>query len=238
MEKRRRYMIVLTSNGIFKKAAPMEHSAIGDEVYFHPVASRKWLSFFFYPQKNRKIPVTLIAIFCLLLLMIVPFYFTMGKDKTFAYVNVDINPSVELKVDEKLQVNKMKALNEDGNQIVSHLTKYKHEKLEKVITEIMKQSEAGGFIDQEKNMLVGVSFANKDEQDVHLVDRLRQHLSSDESSWKIAAIHIPGKVREKALKRHKTMNETMVNEIVEKDNNVGNVVNKEDKAIIESFYEE
>lgn len=240
MEKRRRYMIVLMRNGIFQKAVPMEHTAVGDEVYFKPIASQKWPLFLFYRQQNRQISVNFIAVFCMLLLIIVPFYLTKGKDRTFAYVNIDINPSVELKIDETLRVSKMTALNKDGDHIVNKLTRssYKNKELETVITEIMKQSEAEGLIKRGKNMLVGVSYVEEDEQDAHLTDRLRRHLSNDESSWRIAAFEVPEKVREKALKKQKTMNETMVNEIIEKDSGKENTVDKEDREIIQSFYEE
>ncbi len=79
MEKRRRYMIVLTESGIFQKAAPMKHTVVGGEVYFRPAVSHKWPSFFFYPQKSSQVPATLITMCCLLLVLIIPFYFTTGR---------------------------------------------------------------------------------------------------------------------------------------------------------------
>lgn len=232
MEKRRRYMIVMTGNGIFQKAVPLDNSAIGEEVYFKPIASRKWLSFLCYPKKNRRAPV-LIAMICMLLLIAMPFYFIMDKDKTFAYVNIDINPSVELKIDDTLQVHAVTPLNDDGNKIVKKLTHYKNEDVEKVIGMIMNRSEEAGLINKGKNMLVGVSFKKEDSQDLELIDRLKRHISKDKSSWEIAAFQVPGEIREKAQEKDKTMNETMATEIIEGKENA---VNKEEKAIIESFY--
>src|SRR5699024_3808075 len=117
MKKHRRYMIVMTRKGVFQKATPIEHSLIGDEVYFQPIHSKKWLAFFFYPSKNKRASVGLLATVCMLLLIAMPFYFIMGKEETYAYVNIDINPSVELKVDHMLHVHDMTPLNEDANKI-------------------------------------------------------------------------------------------------------------------------
>ncbi|HLR40028.1 MAG TPA: anti-sigma factor domain-containing protein [Virgibacillus sp.] len=238
MKKHRRYMIVMTSRGIFQKAAPIEHSLIGDEVYFQPIHSKKWLAFFFYTKKNRRTSVGLLATVCMLLLIAMPFYFIMGKEETYAYVNIDINPSVELKVDHTLHVHDMTPLNEDADKIVRKISEYKHKDLEKVIAMIMNKSEEEGFINKGKSMLVGVSFKGKETEDIEMIARLKQHLTRDKSSWEIAAFHVPKQIREKAKEKNKTMNETMIKEIVEKDNMEKNTVNQDDKVIIETFYQE
>lgn len=230
-------MVVMTREGVFQKTAPMEHSLIGDEVYFQPTQSRKWLSFFFYPKKNRRASVGLLAMVCMLFLIGMPFYFIMSKKETYAYVNIDINPSVELKVDDMLHVHEMKPLNNDADKIIGKVSEYKHKNLEKVIAMIMNRSEEEGFINKGKSMLVGVSFKEEEVEDIEMIARLKQHLIRDKSNWEIAAFHVPKKIREKAKEKNKTMNQTMVKEILEKDNLEKNTVNQNDKVIIEAFYQ-
>src|SRR5690625_3640153 len=130
---------------------------------------------------------------CMLLLIAMPFYFIMGKDEIYAYVNIYINLSVELKVDNTLHVHDMTPLNEDADKIVSKISEYKHKDLEKVIAMIMNKSEEGGFINKGKSMLVGVSFKGKETEDIEMISRLKRHLTRDKSSWEIAAFHEIGR---------------------------------------------
>src|SRR5699024_863911 len=237
-EKHRRYMIVMTSRGIFQKAAPIEHSLIGDEVYFQPIHTKKWLTFFFYTKKNRRTSVGVLATLCMLLVIAMPFYFIMGSEETYAYVNIDINTRVELKVDNTLHVHDMTPLNEDADKVVRKISEYKHKDLEKVIAMIMNKSEEEGFINKGKSMLVGVSFKEKETEDIEMIARLKRHLTRDKSNWEIAAFHVPKQIREKAKEKNKTMNETMIKENVEKDNKEKKTEKKNEKQNIETFYQE
>ncbi len=234
MEKHSRYIIIMTKEGIFKKAASVENVEIGDEVYFKPIASEK--SFFLYFKKQVKSPVRIVAMVCMLLLVVMPLYFIMGKNKTYAYINLEINPSVELIIDESLHVHRITPLNDDADQLVKKLTNYKNKYLEKVIAKIMMHSEEAGLVKHGKNMLIGVSFVNEEAQNGDLIKRLQNHLSDKESGWGIATFQVPKKIREKAQKNNQTMNETMALEIDEK-NMVKNNFNEEDKEMIQSFYQ-
>src|SRR5699024_11409561 len=118
--------------------------------------------FFFYTKKNRRTSVGLLATVCMLLLIAMPFYFIMGKEETYAYVNIDINPSVELKVDHTLHVHDMTPLNEAADKIDRKISEYKHKNLEKVIAMSMKKSEEEGFINKRTTMIVAVSFKGKE----------------------------------------------------------------------------
>src|SRR5699024_12434691 len=120
MEKHSRYIIIMTKEGIFKKAASVENVEIGDEVYFKPIASEK--SFFLYFKKQVKSPVRIVAMVCMLLLVVMPLYFIMGKNKTYAYINLEINHSVKLLIDESLYFHRITHLKVDVDYLVKILT--------------------------------------------------------------------------------------------------------------------
>nr|WP_280922963.1 anti-sigma factor domain-containing protein [Virgibacillus litoralis] len=245
MEKHRRYTIVMQKDGAFQKALPIEDADIGTEVYFQPKESKMNSLFYLFSGRNNSVPVRLIAMTCMVLLLIMPFYFIMNSNETYAYVNIDINPSVELEVNEQLKVQSINPLNGDAEILINKLSKYKGKELEHVIDNIMNTSEKAGLLKNGKNMLVGVSYI-LDGHKTSVVDTVDKYFSDHNTDWKIATFQVPKKIRIQAKENKQTMNELMATSLAEsnethdvsKEDNMDQTtpVNDEEEAMINSFY--
>lgn len=234
MELHQKYTIVLTNDGKFQKTIPIEGVEVGAEVEYDSFMQKNAL-LFFHPRRRISRPLHLLMLLCVLLIFAIPFYFLIGDEETYAYVNVDINPSIELEVDESLLVNNVLPLNEDAREIVDELSDCQHEHLEKVIAMIMHESEDTGLTSNGKHMLVGVSYVAKDQKEnKSILDHLKQYIIKENPSWDIATFKVPEEIRQKAEANNKPMNEEMANTIVETDES--DLLDKDDEAIINSFY--
>lgn len=227
LEQKKDYTVVLTKDGLFQKASPILHADIGAEVDYEPLPRKES----FLGSQIRKKRVHMVAIACLLLVLAIPLYFMIGEDSTYAYVNVDINPSIELEVDKQLYVSSITPLNGDATLIVNDLQEGK--KLEFIIEQIMKKSESDGLLNNGKHMLVGVNYVGAKETSI--LDRLNDHFATVGSGWEIVTIRIPTEIREKAQKTHKPMNEVMAEELG-KSNSEKQSIDVKEREIIQSLY--
>lgn len=239
MEKHRQYTIIMTSSGLIYKAKPVRDAGIGTEVSYELAEANKRCLFFFYPNKKAKNSFRVIAMVCLLLIFTLPFYFISSSSKTYAYVNVDINPSVELEIDDQLHVQSMKALNEDATQLIDTMADYKNKPLEDILSIMMDKSEQSGLMKHGKNVVVGVSYAN--EKDVSVLDTLDSYFNGEETDWQMASFVVPKEIRKTAKKEDKSMNELMAKDLDKQDTAGQSDENKklkdDEKAIIHSFYD-
>ncbi|WP_174616173.1 anti-sigma-I factor RsgI family protein [Virgibacillus ihumii] len=234
MEKHRRYTIVMQHDGGFHKAPPMDVT-VGSEISFKPFPAKKRFDFY---VRNKKIPMRPVAMLCVLLLLLVPVYFTMGVNKTYAYVSIDINPSIELEINEDMQVRSMIAVNEDGKEILRKLPEYKGKKLEKILSLIMQKSEDAGLLENGKNMLLGVSYA-LDKHESSVLDKVDNYFLENGEGWQVATFMVPEEIREIADKKKLSMGEVMVSKLKDPEykSNQSSWMDEEEKAIINSFYD-
>lgn len=233
MEKHSHFTIVMVRGGAFYKAKPID-AMIGSEVSFEPFDGNK-KTFLLFPAKKVSAPVRLLSMACVLLLLVLPFYFIVSVNKTYAYVNIDINPSVELELNKDLKVQSIHSLNKDGKELVSNLSDYKNQNVEKVIRMIMKESEHSGMINDQKNILVGVSYANGEVKDISVLEQVDTSFQEKRTDWSVVTFNVPKHVREEAKNSNKSMNELMAG-LVNKDQNKHVSMNDQERAIIHSFY--
>ncbi len=77
------------------------------------------------------------------------------KKKVFAYVSVDINPSLEASVTKDLRVIDLRACNDDGRRILKEMKRWENKHLQDVIRTIIKQSQEDKYLTNDK-----ASYAN------------------------------------------------------------------------------
>jgi len=230
MEQHPQYTIVMTDDGLFQKALPIKDAQIGREVVYHPLIKRETPSFFFKIKRFVTVPTAVLAMICLIVLLGLPMYLSTGSSKTYAYINVDINPSVEMKLNNKMQVTSISPLNDDASTLLDYLSDCKGEKLETVLKKIIKESEANGLTKNGKNMIIGVNYIDGKNENLFDFDDL--NLTPD---WGVVTLNIPKDVREIAEKEHISMNEVFMETVSENPDNIKHL-NQEDKEIIYSFY--
>lgn len=144
--------IVLTRDGTYQKLAltKAKNAVVGTEIEFSPT---NWLDF-------RK-PLLLVASILILVMSISLYSLTTGPT-TFAYVSLDINPSVELEVDRNLKVVGVHDLNSDAATLLSGL-ELKGRDLYSSIRIIMDKAAASGYLKPaQENYVLSTITMNKD----------------------------------------------------------------------------
>jgi hypothetical protein len=166
MEVHKRFLTILTPQGEFLRARNLkENYQIGQEIDFFPIEQRKIskrLSFsLFQPYKGKLVVSTALALM-LLMISILPF---KQNNHVYAYLSIDINPSLELGVNKNCQVIELIPYNEDGEKIVSLLHDWKKKDIEDVTSEIMDVIQSQGYLKENHEVILSTVYVNTDKKD-------------------------------------------------------------------------
>ncbi|MEG7967747.1 anti-sigma-I factor RsgI family protein [Bacillus cereus group sp. Sample30] len=148
MDIKKHSVVVLTPNGEFITCKRKGDSCmIGEEISFdeqEQKASRFSIPYFLKPAS------LLVACFLCALL----FFYNQPEEKVFAYVSVDINPSLEVSVTKDLRVIDLQACNDDGRRILKELKEWENKQLQEVIRTIIKQSQEDKYLTNDKQVML------------------------------------------------------------------------------------
>ncbi|MDX8360481.1 hypothetical protein [Cytobacillus sp. IB215316] len=87
----------------------------------------------------------------LVIISVLPFY---TPNKVFAYMSIDINPSIELSINNKLEVLSVTALNTEGERIIENLPDWKKQDIAFVTNSIIDESKKYGYLNEGSNLLI------------------------------------------------------------------------------------
>ncbi|AKO91458.1 anti-sigma factor domain-containing protein [Priestia filamentosa] len=168
MDINREYIVVLTPDGEFAKAKREKATyELGEEVPVKLYSSRKWQNQQRQRSKWRRTAFTSLVIAAALLLFFIPF--GQNKQEVFAYVSIDINPSIEIGVNPSYEVISLTGYNKEGKEIIAKLKrKWKYESFKMVANRILKKSEEEGYLHKNKEIIVTTSYrdeASKEKED-------------------------------------------------------------------------
>jgi hypothetical protein len=154
------YLTLLTPEGEFLRARKLQQDyQVGEEIHFFPetqaVKKKKFNLSFLNSFKARTI--ALAAAFMLVMTALVPAY---QNGQVYAYMSIDVNPSIELAVNDDLVVLRMKGYNPEGEEIIGKIKGWKKEDAAKVAEMILEEIEEDGFF-KEKNDVVIATVHNK-----------------------------------------------------------------------------
>lgn len=168
------HAIVLTKDREFLKIPLLDGMSVGQEVDVPAVAdirkvSEKKRNWFMKTWKQSGAVAA-----CLLLAVgIWSSQSLMGGDpKAYAYVSVDINPSIELSIDENHKVVDAKGLNQDGEQVLTDL-KLQGVPVEEAISKLAEMAKNKGFLNEQTEVLITASPADRTEDagsDLQLIE--------------------------------------------------------------------
>ncbi|MGN5651551.1 anti-sigma factor domain-containing protein [Bacillus sp. Brlt_9] len=148
MDIKKHSVVVLTPNGEFITCNRKGDSCvIGEEISFEEQeqrASRFSIPYFLKPAS------LLVACFLCALL----FFYNQPEEKVFAYVSVDINPSLEVSVTKDFRVIDLQACNDDGRLILKELKQWENKQLQDVIRTIIKQSQEDKYLTNDKQVIL------------------------------------------------------------------------------------
>ncbi|MCM3610646.1 hypothetical protein M4S82_05235 [Planococcus sp. MERTA32b] len=122
--------VFLGQNGEFVQGRPAGDIAVGEEGVFYPIqyaAVKKRTS-----KKPLWAPVTAaLAVAVLFLSVLLP------EQEAFAYVQIQVNPGVELGINEECDVVSIRELNADGRELIGELGEWKNHPLKEVLDEVI-----------------------------------------------------------------------------------------------------
>ncbi len=231
MEQHRRFTIVMTRDGLIEKAHPIEDADIGVEVDYEPLFQNQWR----LNLKEKFFTMRVAALACIFLIALLPFYMVINSSETYAYVDIDINPSMELEIDNDLEVTDIIPFNDDAELILDQIGELVGKNIEEAIEIIINTSEEKGLTNTAKNVLIGVHYL-KDEGKDPIIKTIEDHFENKTTDWEVVTVVIPDEVRDAAEKNNKSMNETLANTVTEQSNQVEATITEKDKEVLQSFF--
>ena len=140
VEIKDKYAVVLNEDMVYEKIKKKENLNIGKDIYYFEEDK--------YIVKSIPFKKYFLVAALFLILFIPPL---MNIDKTFGYISIDINPSIQLEVDKNLKTLDIKALNSDGESIIKKNWIGKDAKV--VIENIIKETEDKGILNEDKELI-------------------------------------------------------------------------------------
>lgn len=137
IELNEEYSVFIGPSGGFVHGTPARDSAVGEESYFYPkqdvgAKRRKAIKPIWAPIAAA------VAVTILFLSVLLP------RHEAFAYVQIQVNPGIELGIDENYEVVSMRELNEDGLELIGELGEWKHYSLDEVLDKVIDLSMKDG----------------------------------------------------------------------------------------------
>lgn len=164
MEIDERFLTLLTPEGEFLKARKQAQDyLIGEEIHFFPINEAEKKKFFFSNFSFAKaLPAAAIALMVAGATFI-PFY---NDNDVYAYMSIDVNPSIELAVNDQLEVVDLEAYNPEGEQIVANIKDWKHTEVSVVTTEIIEEIKNQGFFKENDQVVISTVLDEDGEEKV------------------------------------------------------------------------
>jgi hypothetical protein len=153
LEVHEEHITILTPEGEFLKSRKQKGQVdLGEEIVFFPIHRA---------EKERKGKLSSIfrakwAVISVLTAIILAFslYPKYASNQVYAYVSVDINPSVELGVNKDMKVISIEAYNEEGKDIIKQLVEWENKDLTKVSSQMFDIFREKGYLTENSEVLI------------------------------------------------------------------------------------
>jgi hypothetical protein len=146
--------VVLCKNGDFMKVKKCKDYEVGKEVDISSVTNFKM---------SRLTKMVSAAAAVLLVAGLGYGFYTYNTP--YSYLNIDINPSVEIATNVYDRIISVKPLNDDGQKLLE-LGSYKNMKLEDGVEELLQDAKEKGYFNNEQKNAVMITVSGKDEDKV------------------------------------------------------------------------
>ncbi|ENH96279.1 hypothetical protein J416_11702 [Gracilibacillus halophilus YIM-C55.5] len=242
VEHKRRYSIVMDRKGLFHKAKPLKQEQIGVEVSFEPYTplfANHRLSFLHARWKMASM-----VLVCLVLFM--PIYFWLEQDEVYAVVSIDINPSINLVVNDDLEVVQVETMNKDAEAIVDQID-WKKQSVLATTNHIIEASRETFHIVEDQPVLMAVSYISDHEKNESMLTELSAAYRKMKNP--IAIYEVPPSIRDQAETEQVSMNQVTASSMDsrskddttegnEKENESDSLssLDEQDRELIQNFY--
>ncbi|MBP1993571.1 anti-sigma-I factor RsgI family protein [Paenibacillus eucommiae] len=203
MEMNDANIIVMTSTGRFESLPRANRSCvIGEEISYAAGKARSKLVL------RRGIVSGLIAAVVLCLVIFSGLTDMFANGKVVAYISIDINPSVEIGIDNQEFVRDLQGLNADGNDLIAAMS-YDGKTLEEITAAILDKAEEGALSKGRGDIVISSTLIKSRSKinDESLADKLKlqvtKHIQdvhpAQVDNYEVASFAAPPEVREEAI---------------------------------------
>ncbi|TYS61188.1 anti-sigma factor domain-containing protein [Sutcliffiella horikoshii] len=154
------HVTILTPEGEFLKSRKQKGQvALGEEIVFFPLhraetaKKGKWAS-----ALGGKWAIISVMTAIILALTLYPRY---ASNQVYAYVSVDVNPSIELGINKDMKVISMDAYNKEGEDILKQLKNWENQDITSVSSKIFDIFRQKGFLTENSEVLIASVLANE-----------------------------------------------------------------------------
>jgi hypothetical protein len=180
LEINSQYVTVLTPEGEFLKGRKVkEDYKIGEEIDFFPLNERPKVKMPFF-NNFGKLRIALASSIAAILLFFSAFSY-YDSHQVYAYMSIDINPSIEAAVDKKLRVITLKAYNEEGKLILDSLDEWRNSSITTVTQDIIQRSKESGYYEDGAEIILATVVV--DDEGARLKKRLDEDISNMARSY-------------------------------------------------------
>ncbi|OOM78484.1 anti-sigma factor domain-containing protein [Clostridium sp. BL-8] len=157
MEVKKNYAIALNDHGVMDKIIFKENMKIGQKIFYFEDDIINSTSNRHRYNNFIKTLGSIAAVF----LIVFTFFHTMKPQEAYAVVSLDINPSIQIEADNKLNIIKVEGVNDDGKNI--DFSDIKDISLESGMQKIKDKLEEKNYLNTNKDVLVGYAFVNNED---------------------------------------------------------------------------
>ncbi len=165
MEMNERFLTLLTPEGEFLRAHNHHnHYQLGQEIEFFPVeideTKKSVLPPFFQSFKGK-------AIFSVALILMLTFASLIpliGSNDVYAYMSIDVNPSIELGINEQFEVIEFVAYNNEGKKLIEQIKHWKKKNIHVLTSEILHEMKVQGYIKQNREIVIATVYTEEQQE--------------------------------------------------------------------------
>ena len=197
MEINRRFLTVLTPDGEFLHVRRQDQLyQVGQEINFSTKELEKKRVPFSMPIK---VALTACA-FVLVFISIIPVY---QANQVYAYMSIDVNPSIELGMNENLKIVELIPYNKDGEKIVNMLSNWKRKDIDEVTLAIMNEINEQGYTKKNHEVVVSTVFVKDQHKDNNKLQKEIKVIEKEiaKENLNVILVEASQKEREKAKEK-------------------------------------
>lgn len=163
MEINDAYLTLLTPDGEFLRARKQKQPyTIGEEILFFPIELKKTTRHHSLLTKMLSVK-SMATIAVAFILFFGSILFSYQNNKAYAYMSIDVNPSIELVMNKEMRVLKIKAYNQDGKKIIDRLGDWKKKDIAELTQSLLKEMKRQGYLKDHHVVVISTVRADKKE---------------------------------------------------------------------------
>ncbi|MDQ6596732.1 anti-sigma factor domain-containing protein [Bacillus salipaludis] len=176
------FLLLLTPEGEFLRARKRNQPyEIGEEIHFFPIENNDLPA----SQSRRSVknlfklkPVWVgLMVLLLILASFIPAY---QDNKAYAYMSIDVNPSIELGVNKKMQVVELTGFNEAGKEIIAHIPNWQKKDVSDLTQNLLSEMKKEGYLIDRKQVIISTVRTEQAEKPVE--DELKENIEEIKES--------------------------------------------------------